>query len=155
LAAIALLVLGILAFTTANGGGGSPSAALGGNAPAFAGLSRADAQALANERGLKAEFREAATYDTPAGIVVTQSQSGSNVSLVVSSGVIVPDLIGRPCPEARETEGRGGWAVKAVRWRFANQPDFGKVVEQQPAAGAVIPNKGDITVQVAGPVAPC
>ncbi len=45
--------------------------------------------------------------------------------------------------------------MKPVRWRVANIQDFGKVVAQDPAAGAVVPRTGEISVQVAEPVRPC
>jgi beta-lactam-binding protein with PASTA domain len=37
----------------------------------------------------------------------------------------------------------------------AGVEDFGKVLAQDPPAGTVVPNKGQISVQVAGPVRPC
>jgi len=67
----------------------------------------------------------------------------------------VPDLGGRQCAQARADVAAAGWRVRPVRWRFANIEDFGKIVAQDPAPGAVVARPGEITVQVAGPVAPC
>jgi beta-lactam-binding protein with PASTA domain len=67
----------------------------------------------------------------------------------------VPDLGGRQCAEARAALAVAGWTVKPVRWRVAGIEDFGKIVAQDPPAGTVAPKKGQISVQVAGPVRPC
>jgi beta-lactam-binding protein with PASTA domain len=80
---------------------------------------------------------------------------GSTIHAVVSSGMSVPDLGGRQCAEARAEVAGHGWTVRPVRWRIANIEDFGKIVAQDPAPGAVVPSSGEITVQVAGPVRPC
>jgi beta-lactam-binding protein with PASTA domain len=84
-----------------------------------------------------------------------RAPEGASVRVLVSGGVEVPDLMGRQCRDARAALGEQGWAVRPVHWRFANRPDFGKVVAQEPAAGAVVADKQEIRVEVAGPVAPC
>ena len=130
--------------------------------PNLAGSSLTDARSAASQAGLQVRPTEQPTLDTPAGVVVTQDPlggarvaSGSTVDVVVSTGVQVPDLVGQQCSAARATVAPRGWSVHPVRWRIANVQDFGKVVQQDPAAGSVVADKGEITVQVAGPVRPC
>ena len=130
--------------------------------PDMAGQSVADAQAAVAAAGLTLAVDEQATEDTPAGVVVSQDPaagshvgSGATIHALVSSGPTVPDLGGRQCAEARAELEQAGWSVKPVRWRVANVADFGKVVGQDPPAGAAVPRKGEISVQVAGPVRPC
>jgi tRNA A-37 threonylcarbamoyl transferase component Bud32 len=132
------------------------------NAPELAGLGVQDAQAAIAAAGLQLSIEEQATQDTPAGIVVTQDPlpgthpaAGSTVHAVVSNGISVPDLSGQQCAAARAALAQAGWTVRPVRWRVANVADFGKVVAQDPAPGAVVKAKGEISVQVAGPVRPC
>ena len=130
--------------------------------PALAGQSLETARAAATKAGLTLEVQEQATLDTPAGVVVSQepqadalAATGSTVHALVSSGVRVPDLGGQQCAAARADLAGAGWTVRPVRWRVANIGDFGKIVAQEPAAGSVVPSKGQINVQVAGPVRPC
>jgi eukaryotic-like serine/threonine-protein kinase len=130
--------------------------------PALAGQSLETARAAATKAGLTLEVQEQATLDTPAGVIVSQdpqadalAATGSTVHALVSSGVRVPDLGGQQCAAARADLAGAGWTVRPVRWRVANIGDFGKIVAQEPAAGSVVPSKGQITVQVAGPVRPC
>ena len=130
--------------------------------PALAGQSLETARAAAAKAGLTLEVQEQATLDTPAGVIVSQdpqadalAATGSTVHALVSSGVRVPDLGGQQCAAARADLAGAGWTVRPVRWRVANVGDFGKIVAQEPAAGSVVPSKGQINVQVAGPVRPC
>lgn len=138
------------------GGIGNPFSHLGtATAPSFAGQSLESAQQSAAKLGLTLDVEQQATTETPAGIVVTQSQQGSTVHVVVSSGITVPDLSDKQCTQAKAEAAQTGWSVRPVRWRIANIGDFGKIVAQDPAPGAVVPKAGEITVQVAGPVRPC
>ncbi len=72
-----------------------------------------------------------------------------------SAPLLVPDLRGRSCPEARAALAQQNWSVRPVRWRIANAWDFGKVVDQGPAGGRAVAGMGEIRVDVAGPVARC
>jgi serine/threonine-protein kinase len=130
--------------------------------PALAGQSLDAARQAATKAGLRLDVEEQATLDTPAGVIVSQepeadalASAGSSVHALVSSGVRVPDVSGQQCASARAALERAGWAVRPVRWRVANVADFGKIVAQDPAPGSVVPSKGQINVQVAGPVRPC
>ncbi|HEV7665163.1 MAG TPA: PASTA domain-containing protein, partial [Chloroflexota bacterium] len=130
--------------------------------PDLAGHTLQDAQAAVAAAGLQLTTEEQTTLDTSAGVIVTQDPlpgsrpaAGSTVHAVVSAGVSVPDVMGLQCTEARAALGGRGWTVKPVRWRVANVSEFGKVVAQDPAAGSVVKDKGEISVQVAGPVRPC
>jgi beta-lactam-binding protein with PASTA domain len=130
--------------------------------PALAGQSLDAARQAATKAGLTLDVEEQATLDTPAGVIVSQepqadalTAAGSTVHALVSSGLKVPDVSGQQCATARAALERAGWAVRPVRWRVANVADFGKVVAQDPAPGSVVPSKGQINVQVAGPVRPC
>ena len=130
--------------------------------PALAGQSLDAARQAATKAGLTLDVEEQATLDTPAGVIVSQepqadalTAAGSTVHALVSSGVKVPDVSGQQCATARAALERAGWAVRPVRWRVANVADFGKIVAQDPAPGSVVPSKGQIIVQVAGPVRPC
>jgi serine/threonine-protein kinase len=130
--------------------------------PALAGESVESAREAAAKAGLTLEVQEQATLDTPAGVVVSQepraealAATGSTVHALVSSGIRVPDVSGQQCAAARAELARAGWTVRPVRWRVANVADFGKIVAQAPAPGSVVASKGQINVQVAGPVRPC
>lgn len=123
--------------------------------PDLGGMPLETARQTASAAGLSLEVEEQATTETPAGIVVSQERRGSTIHAIVSRGISVPDIMGQQCPKARADLQRAGWSVRPVRWRFANIEDFGKIVAQEPAAGQVVPRAGEITVQVAGPVAPC
>ena len=130
--------------------------------PALAGQRVDAARQAATSAGLTLEVQEQSTLDTPAGVIVSQdppadavTAAGSTVHALVSSGVRVPDLSGQQCAAARAAVEGAGWTLKPVRWRIANVADFGKIVAQEPAPGSVVPSKGQITVQVAGPVRPC
>lgn len=137
--------------------GGAPA-----TVPALAGMPVADARQALEAAGLRPDETREPTRDTPADVVVTQEPAGAQraargsvVRIVVSSGVQVPDLVGQACTRAREAVTPLGWTVRPVRWRIANVEDFGKIVQQEPAAGSVLPEPSAITVQVAGPVRPC
>jgi len=130
--------------------------------PDVTGRSVKDAEAALSAAGLSVAVDEQTTDDTPAGVVVRQDPpadghigAGGTVHAVVSRGLAVPEVGGRQCAEARAALASAGWTVKPVRWRVAGIEDFGKVVAQDPPAGTVVPNKGQISVQVAGPVRPC
>jgi serine/threonine-protein kinase len=130
--------------------------------PALAGQSVDAARQAVTGAGLTLDVQEQPTLDTPAGVIVSQdpqadalTAAGSTVHALVSSGVRVPDLSGQQCAAARAAVERAGWTLRPVRWRIANVADFGKIVAQEPAPGSVVPSKGQINVQVAGPVRPC
>lgn len=130
--------------------------------PALAGQTLEPARSATAAAGLKLDVREEPTLDTPAGVVVTQEPpggqrvgSGATIRVLVSSGVRVPELVGLQCARARADVEQRGWSVKPVRWRIADIADFGKVVQQDPPSGAVVPDKRQISVHVAGPVRPC
>jgi eukaryotic-like serine/threonine-protein kinase len=130
--------------------------------PPLAGQTVDAAKQAAAKAGLTLELQELPTEDTPAGVIVSQDPGadahappGATVHALVSSGVTVPDLTGQQCASARAAEAAAGWSVKPVRWRIANISAFGRIVAQDPAPGSVVPSKGQIAVQVAGPVAPC
>lgn len=130
--------------------------------PDVTGRSVGEAEAALKAAGLTMTTEEDSTQDTPAGLIVSQnprpsdrSGNGSSVHVVVSRGIDVPDVTGEQCAQARSRLAEAGWTVKPVRWRVANVSDFGKIVAQDPPAGQTVDNKGQITVQVAGPVRPC
>lgn len=136
--------------------------ALQANVPSIAGESVDAARKAAAEAGLQLDLKEQPTQDTPAGVIVSQDPQpsahaapGSAVHALVSSGITVPDLTGQQCSAARAAVASAGWTVRPTRWRVANVGDFGKIVAQDPAPGSVVPSKGQISVQVAGPVRPC
>jgi eukaryotic-like serine/threonine-protein kinase len=161
-AAVVVVVLALIALPTL--GTSLPTLATAGPAtvPNLAGQSVDDATSAATDAGLVLAIDEQPTQDTPAGLVVTQdplpdthAAPHSTVHLIVSQGVSVPDISGQQCADARAAQAPSGWTVKPVRWRIANIGDFGKVVAQDPPPGAVVQSKGEIQVQVAGPVRPC
>ncbi len=143
---------------------GAPKLATGRQAsvPPLAGQTVDAARHAAAQAGLTLELQELPTRDTPAGVIVSQdpqadahAPAGATVHALVSSGVTVPDLTGQPCASARAALATAGWSLKPVRWRIANISTFGRIVAQDPAPGSVVPSKGQIAVQVAGPVGPC
>jgi serine/threonine-protein kinase len=130
--------------------------------PDVTGRSVKDAEAAISAVGLTLAVDEQTSEDAPAGTVVSQDPpadrhigAGGTVHAVVSRGLTVPDLGGRQCAEARAALAVAGWTMKPVRWRVAGIEDFGKIVAQDPPAGTLAPKKGQISVQVAGPVRPC
>ena len=132
------------------------------NVPRLAGQTVDAARHAAAQAGLTLELQELPTQDTPAGVIVSQdpqadahAPAGATVHALVSSGVTVPDITGQPCASARAAQATAGWSVKPARWRIANISEFGRIVAQDPAPGSVVPSKGQIAVQVAGPVGPC
>jgi eukaryotic-like serine/threonine-protein kinase len=149
-AAAAVLVLALIALSTLVTALAPQAIATHATVPNLAGQSVDDATSVATDAGLVLVIDEQPTQDTPAGLVVTQDPLP-----IVSQGVSVPDISGQQCAQARAELASSGWSVKPVRWRIANIGDFGKVVAQDPPAGAVVQNKGEIHVQVAGPVRPC
>lgn len=158
----ALPVLVALGVAAALGARPPTSLAADARVPDVAGLKLEEARALFQGQGLEVDATEAPTLDTPRGLVVTQDPlggkgvaRGTRVKVTLSSGVRVPNLVGKLCTEAATEVAPRGWSVRPVRWLVANAADFGKVVQQDPAPDSLAEKKGEIQVQMAGPVRPC
>jgi serine/threonine-protein kinase len=112
--------------------------------PAVAGMKFEEAAARLREVGLEAaKASEEVTLDTPRGLVVTQDPpegnsvpKGQPVSLKVSKGIGVPNLVGQHWDNVKPWLDQHGWRLGRVRFVFANQADFGKVLAQEPAANS-------------------
>jgi len=158
---IAVIPLALMTGAIALAAYGLPGAALP-TVPALAGKPIEEARTAAAEGTFTLEVTERPTLDTPRGVVVAQdppngsaSGRGATIRAVVSSGVEVPGVAGQPCAKSHAELAQRGWSIRPVRWRVANVEDFGTIVAQDPTAGSVVAQKGEITVHVAGPVAPC
>jgi len=83
----------------------------------------------------------------PAGAVLKQSpgagakvREGKVIQLTVSSGgevVFIPDLTGKPLPEAQNQIRSGGMALGALSEVYSLRHDAGWVMEQNPSSGTV------------------
>ena len=76
------------------------------------------------------------------------------MTLVVSRGIEVPNLVGRHWDEVKPWLDQHGWSLGQVRFIFADRRDFGKVVWQDPPAGggpAADKRGTPISLNVAGP----
>ena len=143
---------------------GSPGAGSAGmvDVPSVAGSRYEDAEKALRAAGLEPRRGdEPVTLDTPRGVVVTQeplggqrARSGSSVTLMVSRGIELPRLVGRQWDEVKPWLDQHGWTLGRVRFVFADQADFGKVVAQEPGPdGGPVDDRTNvaISVNVAGP----
>lgn len=125
--------------------------------PQAIGLTRAQAETLITDAGLKATVTEAASATVEAGRVISQdpagqtdAKTGSTVNLVVSSGVTqvtVPNLVGLTQADAQA-------ALVAAGLRFTvtsvdnAQADPGTVAAQDPIAGVKVPTDSPVALQI-------
>jgi beta-lactam-binding protein with PASTA domain len=127
-----------------------------------AGSSFEKAQEILRQAGLEpVRGEEQVTLDTPRGLVITQDplegrqlRKGERVTLLVSRGIEVPNLVGRHWDEVKPWLDQHGWSLGQVRFIVADRRDFGKVVWQDPPAGAgpaADKRSTPISLNVAGP----
>jgi len=109
-----------------------------------------------------AGFRVARVDTVPssaeAGVIValhpapgTARAPGTAVDLVVSKGpadIRVPDLVGLRQEDARDRLEAGGLKVGMVTKRHAGRNPAGVVLEQRPAAGALSPHAGRVSLVI-------
>jgi beta-lactam-binding protein with PASTA domain/predicted Ser/Thr protein kinase len=126
--------------------------------PAVEGLTFVSARRRLARAGFEVSRRDETSDTVPRGRVVrsspaegTESERGSTVTLVVSSGreqVTVPDVTGGSEDEARSALGDRGLRV-AVRREDSASEDPGTVLRQEPAAGTRVDAGSTVTITVA------
>jgi serine/threonine-protein kinase len=162
LAAILLIALAAVGQIALGGRGVGSVTAEVVEVPAVAGTSIEQAEQVLRQAGLEPlRGEEQVTLDTPRGLVITQEplegerlRKGERVRLVVSQGIEIPNLVGRHWDDVKPWLDQHGWSLGRVRFIFANQRDFGKVMWQDPPSGSgPVQDKRStpISLQVAGP----
>jgi beta-lactam-binding protein with PASTA domain len=135
--------------------------------PSVAGRSLANAQALLTGQNLAVgAVTNQASSTVAKGLVISSSpgagaqvQSGTRVSLVVSSGpaattVAVPDVSGRSLSSAQSSITGHGLAVGAVRTQPSSTVAKGVVIGSNPGAGAQVTTGSSVSLVVSsGPAA--
>jgi beta-lactam-binding protein with PASTA domain len=120
---------------------------------------------LVDSAGFKIVIQEVPS-SKPKGEVIgtnptggTTADKGSTVTVQVSSGdIVMPSLIGLTTAQAMEKLRQAGWTGTSAQISQSTQGTFdtnsvGRIVSQQPAAGASIAKTGtvSITTYVLGP----
>ncbi|MBI4491808.1 MAG: protein kinase, partial [Chloroflexi bacterium] len=126
--------------------------------PDLGGHSLADAAQLARAAGLDVSIDSLQpSEDKPKDTVIGQlPPAGSRASrtapvkLVVSAGIQTPDLRGMNLNEARALLVRRGWKPGAIETQLVQGAAPGTVVGQKPGAGELVPEKGELSLSVAG-----
>jgi beta-lactam-binding protein with PASTA domain len=129
--------------------------------PSVAGRSLANAQALLTGQNLAVgAVTNQASSTVAKGLVISSSpgagaqvQSGTRVSLVVSSGpaattVAVPDVSGRSLSSAQSSITGHGLAVGAVRTQPSSTAAKGVVISSNPGAGAQVASGSRVNLVV-------
>lgn len=129
--------------------------------PSVSGLSLAEAVNAVISAGLGIGGVTSTASDAPAGTVVatdpaawTELDGGASVTLVVSDGpppppptFDVPDVIGSTLEQARNTLAGAGFTVSASS-DYSTDDDFGRVVSQSPAAGAIVSQLVEVAIVI-------
>jgi len=156
LLAVGLLVLGALLLANVFGDRTPTTIAV----PNVVGQQRAAAEGALNEVGLRAKVVEVASSADDVGKVVgtdpqpgSQVAEGSTVTLNVGKGpdqVAVPDLTGKTVEEARALLEQAGLQLAATQDQkeVEDENQVGKIIEQNPAAGAQAPKDTPVRVTV-------
>lgn len=128
--------------------------------PDVVGMARPDAEAALTGAGFDVGEVVERGSDSPRGAVIATSPAAATsltipapVTLVVSSGpraVSVPDLVGRPLPEARAMLEQVGLAAMPPTVDSLSAFPADVVVSQSPAAGSAAPNGSRVRVTVSG-----
>jgi len=131
--------------------------------PSLIGRNRASAVGTLRGKGLVPSVTEQSSTQ-PSQQVLSQSPSGgtsvdagSTVSLVVSSGPkkeSVPDVVGRPRPDAVTTLRNKGFVVVVNLQDTSDQTQSGLVIDESPAAGSTLAQGETVTLTVGHYVKP-
>jgi serine/threonine-protein kinase len=95
-----------------------------------------------------------ATSSQPAGVVVSNSKSGSRVQLQVSAGAHpkpardVPDVGGEDRATAEQDLQAAGFTVLEVQWPVSDQSQDGTVVYETPSGGEQAPGGSAIVIYI-------
>jgi eukaryotic-like serine/threonine-protein kinase len=121
--------------------------------------SEGDATSELQGAGFQVDVVQAASSDTPEGIVFaqnpdpgTEADKGSTVQITVSSGpqqADVPDVVGQDEATAKETLRDAGFRVDVQRTDTADPTQDGVVVEQDPLGGEQAAQGSTVTIVVA------
>jgi len=122
--------------------------------PEVIGLSRKQAEDKLTQFGLTVQT-VGARSDEPIDMVVNQEpappatvQTGTPVLLVISQGVVVPGVTGKPAAEARKTLEDRGFVVPEPKSEASTTVNEGLVIKQEPAADATTSFGGEVTLTV-------
>jgi len=128
--------------------------------PDVVGMAPSDAEVALTGAGFDVGEVVERGSESPRGAVIATTPAAATtltipapVTLVVSSGpsaVAVPDLVGRPLPEARATLEQVGLAAMPPTVDSLSTFPAGVVVSQSPAAGSPAPNGSRVRVTVSG-----
>lgn len=114
-----------------------------------------------SDSGFEISMEEGGRFDAevPAGAVLSQDpgprtlvKRGSAVEVVLSLGpqrLTVPDLVGRSLPSAQVALAAAGLTAGPTLQVFSSRP-AGTVVDQDPRAGASVPNDGNVELMLSG-----
>lgn len=118
----------------------------------------AQARQVLEAAGLRIGSVDTVANVAEAGVIVatrpaagTSRPPGSAIDLVVSRGpasIRIPDLIGLRQEEARERLESAGLRLGTITTRPARRGPVGVVVDQRPAAGALAPNEGRVSLVI-------
>ena len=130
--------------------------------PAFVGTSLQDAEGLAQQLGLVLVVQRVESRLTP-GLIIRQSpedgaqvEQGSQVTITVTEApkpnwqdqrVEVPDFTGRGLHYARRAALALGLGLRIVHAEAPDRP-LGRIVHQQPSAGARVPSGTQVTLSI-------
>jgi beta-lactam-binding protein with PASTA domain len=131
--------------------------------PDLIGLTEEQASTLAASRDIDLGATGAPSREFPLGVVASQSpEPGSplpangRVAVLISTGWPTPDFVGQTEEEASRIATGLGIALDRTTPREHFELAAGRVIEQQPAAGAVLPanRRVSISLSLGWPVAP-
>jgi beta-lactam-binding protein with PASTA domain len=127
--------------------------------PKLAGRNRADAEAALREAKLQLGQVTERQGDQAGGTVLSSQPAagqvvpvGTAVDLVVSSGpaaLTMPDLVGRDLSEVRGVIEQLGLTIGEVTYDSTSSFGTGRVLQQNPAAGAATPPGAPVNLRVA------
>ena len=152
LGAVAALIVVVLAYLLLSGGGGKTDAV-----PSVVGMTQSQAEKAVTKAGLTPKAVKIASSSVKPGIVIsTDPQFGAKVAphsvvtLRVSAGpkkISVPNVVGESQATAQQDLSKFQVITKTDNNSTAPQ---GKVVRQDPAAGTLLAQGGQVTIFVSG-----
>ena len=113
--------------------------------PNVVGLSQADATAALTGADFVVVVNTATSTTVPAGTVISQNPAGgttrnfgSNVTITVSIGTVVPNVVNALLANATTTIIGAGLTVGSVTQEFSNTVAINRIISQSPASGTTV-----------------